>query len=405
MIEKNPLLSTRNLCVGYGQKQVIKGIDLGFFPGEFISLLGPNGAGKTTLLRTFSRHLPPLCGSIYLNGRNLRQVSSEDLAKSMSVVLTQRVVPPLFKVYDFVAMGRYPHTTWTGKLRQEDGCVVMEALSLVRAENFIFRDLSTLSDGERQKVLIARALAQEPSIILLDEPTMHLDLKHRMEVMSILQGLCREKGILVIASLHDVDVAARVSDKVALVKGDSITAFGPPEDVLRDDIVSDLYDFSNICFNRILGNIEIQNRADKASVFVIGGMGSASVLYRLLSKKGFKVVTGVLLKNDIDYFVAKALDIHCLVQDSLDVISKQSVQVAIKALKDCDFVIDTGFEAAGLNKANLDLLTAALNFKKPIFCIGTGQGRQMFNNQSKADVCFSKSEATLVASMEERKSA
>ena len=252
MIKKNPLLSTKNLCVGYGKKQILKAINLDFFSGEFISLLGPNGAGKTTLLRTLSRHLNLLDGSIFLNGRDLRQISSEDLAKSMSVVLTERVVPPLFKVYDFVAMGRYPHTAWTGKLSPEDDCVVMEALTLVRAEDFLFRDLSTLSDGERQKVLIARALAQEPSVILLDEPTMHLDLKHRMEVMSILQGLCRKKGILVVASLHDVDVAARVSDKVALVKDGSITAFGPPEDVLRGDIVSELYDFSNICFNPIL---------------------------------------------------------------------------------------------------------------------------------------------------------
>ncbi|MCK5313283.1 MAG: ABC transporter ATP-binding protein, partial [Desulfobacteraceae bacterium] len=127
-MKKNPLLSTKNLCVGYGKKQVVKDINLDFFPGEFVSLLGPNGAGKTTLLRTLSRHLPILEGSVILNGQNLSWIKSSDLAKIMSVVLTQKVAPPLFQVYEFVAMGRYPHTSWTGNLNKEDDIVVLQAL-------------------------------------------------------------------------------------------------------------------------------------------------------------------------------------------------------------------------------------------------------------------------------------
>ena len=228
---------------------------------------------------------------------------------------------------------------------------------------------------------------------------MHLDLKHRMEVMSILHDLCREKGICVVASLHDIEIAAKVSDRVALIKDDAIIAFGPPEDILRDDTVSKLYDFSNARFNRLLGNIEIRTAADKAKVFVIGGMGSASVLYRLLSKKGYEIATGVLLKNDIDYFVAKALGIQCLVQDDLDVISMESVQEAAKILKQCDFVIDAGFETAGLNRANLELLTGAIVLKKKIFCMnGCGQ-RKMFYDQNISGIRFSKTESQLVASM------
>ncbi|CCK82355.1 ABC transporter ATP-binding protein [Desulfobacula toluolica] len=396
------ILSTRNLCVGYEKKQVLKDLDLDFYPGKFVSLLGPNGAGKTTLLRTLSKHLPPLSGKITIHGKDLSLIRSDDLARIMSVVLTQRVAPPLFRVYDFVGMGRYPHTSWTGRMNSQDDDAVMESLNLVRAQHLVFRDLSTLSDGERQKVLIARALAQEPAIILLDEPTMHLDLKHRMEVMSILQGLCREKGICVVASLHDVEVAAKVSDRVVLIKDGMLHAFGSPEDVLQEDTVSDLYDFSNACFNRMLGNIEIRNRADKARVFVIGGMGSASVLYRLLSKKGYEVITGVLLKNDIDYFVARSLGIQCLVQDSLDIISSQSVQGAVEALKACDFIIDTGFETAGLNRANLDLITTALALKKPIFCMGSPKNREMLNRPDLSDVWFTKTESRLVDLVEEK---
>ncbi|MCK5101040.1 MAG: ABC transporter ATP-binding protein [Desulfobacteraceae bacterium] len=401
-MKKNPVLSTQNLYVGYGKKQVVKEINLEFFPGEFVSLLGPNGAGKTTLLRTLSRHLPPLEGSITLNGQNLSWIKSSDLAKIMSVVLTQKVAPPLLQVYDFVAMGRYPHTSWTGNLNKEDDIVVLQALNLVHAQDLMFRDISTLSDGERQKVLIARALAQEPNIILLDEPTMHLDLKHRMEVMSILHDLCREKGICVVASLHDIEVAAKVSDRVALIKDDAIIAFGTPEDILMDDTVSKLYDFSNASFNRLLGNIEIKTKADKAKVFVIGGMGSASVLYRLLSKKGYEVATGVLLKNDIDYFVAKALGIQCLVQDTLDVISMESVEQASKIMEQCDFVIDAGFEAAGLNMANLELLAKAITLKKTVFCMNSCEERKTFNYQDISKIKFSKTESNLVAALEER---
>lgn len=399
-MKRIPVLSTINLCVGYGKKQVVRDIDLQFFPGEFVSLLGPNGAGKTTLLRTLSRHLPLLDGSILLNGRNLSGIQSSDLARIMSVVLTQKVAPPLFLVYDFVAMGRYPHTRWTGNLNSKDDKIIIQALNLVRAGDLMFRDISTLSDGERQKVLIARALAQEPAIILLDEPTMHLDMKHRMEVMSILHDLCREKGICVVASLHDLEVAARVSDRVVLVKDEAIIASGPPEDILKDDTVSELYDFSNACFNRILGNIEIRTKPNRAKVFVVGGMGSASVLYRLLSKKGYEIATGVLLKNDIDCFVAKALGIQCFVQNNMEAISMANVREAAKTLEQCDFVIDAGFETAGLNKSNLELLTTAITLKKKIFCMNNGEERKIFKDIF--GIRFSKTESRLVASMEEK---
>ncbi len=398
------VLSTRRVCVGYGKKEILQNIDIEFFKGEFISLLGPNGAGKTTLLRTLSRHLPVLDGTIEINGMNLNSIHSEKLAKIMSVVLTQKVAPPLFQVYDFVAMGRYPHTSWTGKLNKKDHNVVMESLKSVYADDLVSRDISTLSDGERQKVLIARALAQEPAIILLDEPTMHLDLKHRMEIMSILQGLCHKKGICVVASLHDVEIAAKISDKVALLKGNTIQAFGAPEDILQTDTVSDLYDFSNVSFNRLLGNIEIQNKkADLAKVFVIGGMGTASVLYRLLCRKGFQIATGVLFKNDIDYFVAKALGIQCLVQENMDIVSKESIDKAVDVLKGCDFVIDTGFEAGKLNMANLDLLLTALEHKKKIFCMG--EKRDILNGHGNCEVLFSKSEFELVSMIRVKESA
>ena len=348
MKKKKPILTCRNLAVGYGQKKVLRQLNLKIYPGEFLSLLGPNGVGKTTLLRTLSRHLPAITGEIRLFKKTLAAISAPDLARIMSVVLTTKTVPPLFKVYDFVAMGRYPYTAWTGRLTPKDDAAVTEALALVRAEHLAFRDLTTLSDGEKQKVFIARALAQEPAVILLDEPTVHLDLKHRMEIMTILQGLCRDKGISVVASLHDLEVAAKVSDRVALIQGDSIIALGAPEDVLAEGTISDLYEFSNACFSRMLGNIEIHSRKDRARVFVAGGMGSSAVLLRLLAKRGYQISCGMLMKNDIDTYVAQSLGAQCLVQEELGPVSSDLLDRALAEMKACDLVVDTGFEVNSL---------------------------------------------------------
>jgi iron complex transport system ATP-binding protein len=397
---QNAILSTRDLCVGYPKKKILQGVELQFGKGEFISLLGPNGAGKTTLLRTLSKHLKSINGQVLINNEDLSTIKQEQLARTMSVVLTEKVTPPLFKVYDFVAMGRYPHTHWSGKLEEKDDGVIMEALSMVHAQELVLRDLSTLSDGERQKVLVARALAQQPDIILLDEPTMHLDLKHRMEVMSILQRLCRDKGICVVASLHDVDLAAKISDKVALVKGGTIQAFGPPENVLQDDTVTKLYDFSNACFNRILGTIEMKNSEKKGKVFVVGGMGSASVLYRLLAKKEYQIVTGMLHQNDIDYHVANSLGAHCLMQPYIDTFSDEIRQWAKEEMSQCEWVIDTGFTLEKVNGDNITLLKDALAMKKMVLSLRNGQSREHFTSQEYDQIYFFDDECQLVEQVE-----
>ncbi len=366
-MKNSPVLATRDLTVGYPKKEVLTSVTLDFYKGEFISLLGPNGVGKSTLLRTLSNLLPRRSGEIFVQGKALEGYTPDALAKTMSVVLTHKSVPPLCQVYDFVATGRYPHTSWTGRLGEKDDAVIQEAISLVHAQDLIMRDMMTLSDGERQKALIARALAQEPDIILLDEPTMHLDLKHRMEVMSILKDMCRAKGICVVASLHDIEVASRVSDRVVLIRKGAIRGFGPPEDVLEEETVSSLYDFSDARFSRLLGSIEFSNRTEKDRIFVVGGMGSASVLYRLLSKNGYPVSTGILLKNDVDFHVARSLKLTTLAQDELGPVSGSSVDKALDALIDCSAVVDAGFEAAPLSCENLRLISAARDLGKPVF--------------------------------------
>ena len=402
MSQSQPVLQVENLSVGYQDKVVLQELSFNIEKGGFVSLLGPNGAGKTTLLRTLSRHLAPLAGTVYIDQADLKTLTQRHLARTMSVVLTEKVSPPFFRVWDFVALGRYPHTDFLGKLTQEDEKVVMAVVEMVHAEDLLFRDINTLSDGERQKILIARALAQEPQIILLDEPTMHLDLKHRMEVMTILQSLCRDKGISVMASLHDVDIAAKISDKVGLVKDARIIAWGEPENVLHTESVAALYDFKGASFNRFLGSIEIRGNGNRESVFVVAGMSSAAILYRLLSKRGFSIITGVLHENDLDFFVAESLGADCFTQSPMEAIAPETLREAKKQIAESDCVIDTGFPLGDLNQGNFDLLKTALKIGKPLFSMRKDSDFSRLAALSQGFLFSCENESHLVTMLEER---
>jgi iron complex transport system ATP-binding protein len=373
-ILKKPVLTCEDLSIGYKTKAVLTGINLNLEPGHFVSLLGPNGAGKTTLLRTLSRHLQPLGGRIEIDGRGLSSISATELAKIMAVVLTEKIAPPLFTVTEFVALGRYPHTDFLGRMGPEDHAAVHTALAAVRAEALAGRTFTDLSDGERQKALVARALAQQPRLLLLDEPTLHLDLKHRLEVMAILRNLCRRQGITVLASLHDVDVAAKVSDRVALIKGGQLAAWGSPEQVLTGERVADLYDFDGAAFSSQLGGIEMRSDGGRGRAFVVAGMGSGARIYRLLAKRGFSIATGVLHTNDLDYYVARSLGADCSSQSPMQPIDEQRIADATGLMDGCDLVIDCGFEVGPLNQANETLVQQALAGAKPVFTLRDGAG-------------------------------
>lgn len=372
---KPAALTCHNLVVGYTDKPVISNINLSFEAGQFITLLGPNGAGKTTLLRTLSRHQEALAGSIRVGGQPLTQLRQADLAKIMAVVLTDKVTPPLFTAFHFVALGRYPHTGFLGRLTDKDKDVVLSALAAVHADDLTHRDFADLSDGERQKVLVARALAQEPKILLLDEPTAHLDLKHRLEVMAILRNLCRDKGITVIASLHDVDIAAKVSDRVALVKDGAITAWGNPEQILTSETVAELYDFRTAYFSHQLGSIEIRGEQYRGRVFVVAGMGKGAAIYRMLAKRGYGISTGMLLSNDLDCYVAAGLGAKCISQPPDASFTEETRNLAIQEMEASDMVIETDYHSSGPYQENQDLIRSAARLCKPVFSFRTAAGR------------------------------
>lgn len=224
-MEKEMIL-LKKLSIGYRQntdsRKVLKDINLSIFSGELVCLLGPNGIGKSTLLRTLSGLLPKLSGSIMINGRALEEYSEKELSKQVGVVLTDHPQLRNMRVEELVALGRAPYTNFFGGLSSEDKVFVDEAISLVGIDKLRGRMIRELSDGERQKVMIARALAQQTPVIILDEPTAFLDFPSKVEVMKLLRNLAHDMHKTILLSTHDLDLAVRLADTLLQVADSGI---------------------------------------------------------------------------------------------------------------------------------------------------------------------------------------
>ncbi|SHJ18780.1 ABC transporter ATP-binding protein [Lutispora thermophila] len=362
------MLETRNLTVGYGNKEVVREMNIEVLKGQILCILGPNGSGKSTILKSLSKLLNPLKGDIYIKGEKLSDIKGTSLSKTLAVVLTERLNVGFLTSFDIVAMGRYPHTGILGRLTKSDEKKIWECLGMINGENIATRYYNELSDGEKQKVLLARALAQEPEIIILDEPTTHLDVKHKLEVMSILKKLSKEKGITVILSLHDIDIALKSCDRVMLVKKGAIVDFGFPEEVGSNKSISDLYDIKDAGFNAFLGTIELSNQS-KPSVFVIGGGGHGVPIYRLLTKKGIGVNTGIIHKNDVDYEIAITMGLDIQSETPFSEIKDATLEKAKSMIDKVDTVIDSGCPLGNINRKNIELLAYALESGKKVLSI------------------------------------
>ena len=241
--------STKDLSVGYGCKALIEDINIELYPGEILTLIGPNGAGKSTILKSITKHLETIKGDSFIEDLSIASMTYKEMSKKLAVVLTERIKGELLVCYDVVATGRYPYTGNLGILSEEDKIKVIEAMARVHAEDLAERDFAAISDGQRQRVLLARAICQEPEIIVLDEPTSFLDIKHKLERLSILREMAKEQGITVIMSLHEIDLAQKISDKIMCVKGDRINNFGAPEEIFKDEIINDLYEIKDGTYN------------------------------------------------------------------------------------------------------------------------------------------------------------
>lgn len=261
-------VEVRGLATGYvsrrGLTVITEGVDASLHSGELTCLLGPNGAGKSTLLRTLSAFQPPLEGEIVVGGRRLDEYSAAGLARVIGVVLTERVNLDNMTVHELVSMGRSPYTGFWGRLSLEDRRVVDHALSLVGIRDLSHRMVHTLSDGERQKVMIAKALAQETPVIFLDEPTAFLDYPSKVEIMQLLQRLARAEGKTVFLSTHDLELALQIADRVWLIDRAYGVEIGVPEDLALSGALGRYFEREGVVFDMGTGLFRIDSRPGRA---------------------------------------------------------------------------------------------------------------------------------------------
>ena len=271
---KDVRLQTENLSVGYNGKALIREIVLSLHPGEIMTLIGPNGAGKSTILKSIIRQLALVRGTVRLDGRDMAGLTEGELSRSVSVLMTAHIHPELMTCFDVAATGRYPYTGRLGILTREDREKVAQCLALVHASDLADQDFSRISDGQRQRVLLARALCQEPEVLVLDEPTSFLDIRHKLELLAILKDMVRTRHLAVLMSLHELDLAQKVSDYVVCVRGDAVERQGPPEEIFTPDYIMSLYGAARGSYNALFGSLELEAVSGAPEVFVIGGGGA-----------------------------------------------------------------------------------------------------------------------------------
>ena len=341
-------IRTEHMDVGYDGRPLIRDIEIGVRRGEILTLIGPNGSGKSTILKSMIRQLKLICGTVVLDGRDMAAMKEGEIAKKLAIVMTERLRAELMTGQDVVATGRYPYTGRLGILTQADREKVREAVALVHGEDFADRPFAQISDGQRQRLLLARAVCQEPEVIVLDEPTSFLDVKHKLELLEILKQLVRERNVAVLMSLHELDLAQKISDRVVSVAHNAVDRCGPPEELFKSDYIEALYGMEAGSYNALFGSLEMARVAGEPRAFVVGGGGSGIPVYRALQRWGVPFAAGVLAENDVDYAVARALAVRTVSVAPFAVVDGAALDRARAVMEGCAQVVCclTAFGAA-----------------------------------------------------------
>lgn len=359
MNQEETFLYTDHLKVGYDKKTLIDDIQFQLQKGKILTLIGPNGSGKSTILKSLTKYLKPIKGSVYIENKDVQKMSNQDFAQKTAIVFTNQLRTEMMTCQDVVDSGRYPYTGKMGILSVEDKKKVQEAMELVRVWDLRNKDYQMISDGQRQRVLLARAICQEPDLVVLDEPTTFLDIHYKLELVQILRMMSKEKHIAVIASMHELDIAQKLADYVLCVKKDHVVQYGLPNEVFQEHVIQDLYDLKAGAYNPVFGSLELSGTKEKPKVFVIAGGGTGIETYRRLQKEGISFVTGVLHQNDVDYQIALPLAAKVISEKAFERIGEDTFQQAVEQMKQCEHVINCLNQYGTMNQKNQELLRVA----------------------------------------------
>jgi iron complex transport system ATP-binding protein len=406
-------LEVKGLSFSFGEKRVLRDVTLEVGHGELLGLMGPNGSGKTTLLRCLMNYLPAGGSQILIDERPLTDFSPVELAKTFAVVPQASSTDFVFNAHEIVMMGRTPHIE--GRLAgatKADAAIVKEAMKQTNTWQFALRQFSELSGGERQRVIIARAIAQEPRALLLDEPTVYLDINGQIEIMDLIKRLNREKGITTIAVLHDVNLAARYCDRIALLSEGSLEAIGTPKEVLTPENVQSVYDVAVVVRkDPFTGGVYVMPHSSPSSsrrhgtrVHLLCGGGTGGPIMKTLTDRGFSVSAGVLNVLDTDFESAKDLHVATAEEAPFSPVGEESHAKNMELSSESSALVVSPFPVGPGNLKNLEVAVAALKSGKAVFILPPEKGKEIDFVGGKADAIIAElisAGAVRVADVEE----
>lgn len=361
------ILKIEKLSISYGNKEILKDINITINEGEFVGIIGPNGTGKSTLIKAITDIIDISKGKITINGMDNRKISRRDRAKIIAVVPQEYSIDFNFNAFDIVMMGRNPHMYNKKGMENNNFEIVQEAMLMTNTWKLKDSIYNELSGGEKQRVIIARAIAQQTKVILLDEPTSHLDIHHQLEIMELIRMLNVKKNITIIAVLHDLNLAARFSHRLILLNDSKVMVDGTPEEVIDKKYLSKVYKMEMIIReNKVISAMEIvplrvikENLNVKSTkIHVICGGGSGEQIIERINSLGFEVTCGVLNQGDSDWDICRLIGIKCLEALPFSDINERETLENKKLMESSDMVLVTDVPFGKGNLKNLEILMA-----------------------------------------------
>jgi iron complex transport system ATP-binding protein len=363
------LLSVDGVECRYGSVKILENVHFTVNEGDFVGIVGPNGSGKTTLLKSISRTLKPFKGTILLDKTDVYSIKSVDLAKQMAIVPQESNIGFSFTALDIVLMGRNPHMKRFQMESEADLTIVRKAMNRTNTWHLADRPINELSGGEKQRVVIARALAQEPKVLLLDEPLTHLDMINQLEIMDLVKELCIKEHLIVLTVIHDLNLAARYCSSILLLKGAKIFAAGPVENVLTSENIKAVFQVDAIVKKSLVTNSlfvipltpQKYSTPRNCGIHLIAGAGTGTVVMKALVDEGYEVTAGVLNMLDTDYETAELLKIPTVSEAPFSPITEQSNRLLLEMIKKSAIIVVT---SVPFGYGNLSNLEAALDAVK-----------------------------------------
>ncbi len=375
----NISLKVEKLNFGYDSHKILNDLQFQIIKGSFVSIIGPNGSGKTTLLKNISAALHPQSGKVLLKEKDIFKIKPKKLAQEIAVVPQDISVDFSFTVLETVLMGRMPYLNKFENESKKDIELAKWAMELTNTWNLRDRYITEISGGERQRVIVARALVQEPQVILLDEPVAHLDLQHQMELLELLRDLRDSNQLTIVAILHDLNLAAQFSDYIIMMKNGQIYSTGVPSKVLTADNIEKVYNMEVVVMpNELTGRFNIipvaksklHNKLKKEKIHLICGGGTGAFLMEKLLQNNYEISCGVLNIGDGDWNKARDLGLEIAYEAPFNPISEKALEVNETLIKKSDVIILMPLPFGPGNLCNLEQVYNAIKNGKRIIVVG-----------------------------------